>query len=71
MPSAEPIPPATEMIAATTATCAAEVTRAVAALTAGVTIWPSIDTTKIRTMRLVTLMPQTVGMMKQAAACRA
>src|SRR3954467_791213 len=40
VPMAEPMPPATEMMADTTATWAAVATRAVAALTAGVTIWP-------------------------------
>ena len=47
------------------------VTNAVAALTAGVTIWPSAAMTKMRTMRLRALVPQTVGMTKQAAACSA
>jgi hypothetical protein len=71
VPNADPLPPATEMTADTTATCAAVVTRAVAALTAGVTICPRAAMRKVHAISDGIEVPQTVGTMKQAAACRA
>jgi hypothetical protein len=69
VPTAEPMPPATEMAAAATATWAVVVNRAVAAFAAGVMIWPSMATRKTRKMRLGIDAPNTAGTMKHAAAC--
>jgi hypothetical protein len=70
-PSAAPMPPARVRIAARTATRAGVVIAAVAALIAGVPSWPSVVSTRISSSRLLMVVPQKVGTIKQAAACRA